>query len=193
MLTKRQNQIIKESIKIIDEKGIQGFTIKNLSKAIGISEPGLYRHFESKFHILLEILDEFKTRIVNFNIVLMNSDLNSIEKIEKIYQTHIPFFAENPALISIIFAEEIFNNDKELYQKINEILKANEEVISKIIEEGQNSGEIKFEIDKKQIAIILMGSLRLLVKKWKQSLYSFDINAEGNKLLETIKLLISKN
>ncbi|MCD4664213.1 MAG: TetR/AcrR family transcriptional regulator, partial [Bacteroidales bacterium] len=45
MLSDRQQQIIEESIKIIDEKGIQGLTIKNLSKAIGISEPGIYRHF----------------------------------------------------------------------------------------------------------------------------------------------------
>lgn len=39
MLTKRQAEIIEKSILIIDEKGIQGLTIKSLSKAIGISEP----------------------------------------------------------------------------------------------------------------------------------------------------------
>ena len=60
MLTERQQQIIEESIKIIDDKGIQGLTIKNLSKAIGISEPGIYRHFESKTEILLSILNNFK-------------------------------------------------------------------------------------------------------------------------------------
>ncbi len=66
MLSKRQEQIIEESVRIIDEKGIQGFTIKNLSKAIGISEPAIYRHFESKFQIFVEILDGFKNKMCHF-------------------------------------------------------------------------------------------------------------------------------
>ena len=46
--TDRQNQIIQESIQLIAQKGIQGLTIKNISKAIGFSEPAIYRHFENK-------------------------------------------------------------------------------------------------------------------------------------------------
>jgi len=52
MLTDRQIEIINKSIDIIATKGIQGLTIKNLSKEIGISEPAIYRHFESKTDIL---------------------------------------------------------------------------------------------------------------------------------------------
>ena len=53
MLTERQQEILDKSIEIISRKGIQGLTIKNLSKEIGISEPAIYRHFESKTDILL--------------------------------------------------------------------------------------------------------------------------------------------
>jgi len=61
MQTERQEQIIEKSISLIAQKGIQGFTIKNLSKAIGFSEPAaIYRHFKSKTSILLAILDNFK-------------------------------------------------------------------------------------------------------------------------------------
>ncbi len=46
--TVRQKQIIQESIQLIADKGIQGLTIKNISKSIGISEPAIYRHFDNK-------------------------------------------------------------------------------------------------------------------------------------------------
>ena len=59
MMTKRQEEITKEAIKLISEKGIQGLTIKNLSKRIGISEPAIYRHFEGKTDILLNLLLRF--------------------------------------------------------------------------------------------------------------------------------------
>ncbi|MEA3495977.1 MAG: TetR/AcrR family transcriptional regulator [Bacteroidota bacterium] len=192
MLSKRQEQIIEESVRIIDEKGIQGFTIKNLSKAIGISEPAIYRHFESKFQILVEILDGFNNKMRHFEQQFINNNDSAIEKIEKIYQGHFAFFLENPAIISVIFAEEIFNNDKSLYNKINEILQINENMILKIIGEGQINGEIKNEVDKNQITIIVMASLRLIVKKWKLSSFAFDLKKEGQKLFESIKILIKK-
>lgn len=46
--TVRQKQIIQQSIQLIADKGIQGLTIKNISKSIGISEPAIYRHFDNK-------------------------------------------------------------------------------------------------------------------------------------------------
>ena len=43
---------MESALGLIAEKGIQGLTIKNLSKKIGISEPAIYRHFDSKSSIL---------------------------------------------------------------------------------------------------------------------------------------------
>jgi hypothetical protein len=37
-----------------------------------------------------------------------------------------------------------------------------------------------------------MGSLRLFVKKWQFSEFSFDLPEEGKKLIDSIKLLITK-
>ena len=192
MLTERQEQILQESIKLIDTKGIQGFTIKNLSKEIGISEPGIYRHFESKFSILAAILDSFMFRMKRFKDHFNTESKGAIEKIEHIYSSHFQFFIQNPAIISVIFAEEIFHNDEVLYKKITEILKINENLITQIIGEGQINNEIKTEIDKNQITIMLMGSLRLIVKRWKMSSYSFDLMKEGKELINSINSLIKQ-
>ena len=85
MITDRQKEIIEASLEIIYRQGIQGLTIKNLSKSIGISEPAIYRHYDSKIDILLAILDHFKSNGEQlFKIVSDNSDL-AIQKIEKIF------------------------------------------------------------------------------------------------------------
>ena len=43
-------------LEIIAERGIQSLTIKNPSKKIGLVEPSINRHYESKTHILIAIL-----------------------------------------------------------------------------------------------------------------------------------------
>ena len=192
MFTKRQTQIIEASINIIAELGIQGLTIKNLSKAIGISEPGIYRHFDSKTDILIAILDNFKNNSTEFIKKLKNSKENSITKINNIFINHFNLFSNNPAFVSVIFAEEIFKNEKILTKKIIGILQANENLISSIIETGQKNNEIRTDIDVKYLTVIIMGSLRLIVKKWELSNYSFNLKKEGTKVFESINKLIIK-
>jgi len=129
MISDRQQQIIEEAIKLIDEKGIQGLTIKNLSKEIGISEPGIYRHFESKFAILHMILDSFRAMIQMNHSMFMSATDEGIEKLHQLIQKVLSIFIQEPALVSVIFSEEIFHNEKQLTEMVVHIQELNEDLV----------------------------------------------------------------
>lgn len=190
-LTERQKEIVNASIEIISDKGIQNLTIKNLSKAIGISEPAIYRHFESKMDILLAILSKFENYIFTDEDILKNNDLSPMKKLEGIFSHHFSHFEKNPAFAAVVFAEEIFRDDKRLSEKIHTIMKRNFEMMLLIVKDGQSKGEIRKDIEGDQIILIIMGGLRLIVKKWKLSDHSFNILSDGKKLWRTIAKLIS--
>ena len=186
MLSERQQQIIDESIKLIDNKGIQGFTIKNLSKEIGISEPGIYRHFESKFAILSEILDSFKQNMLENQKAFANNDVDPLTKLKLFFNKLFEKFTQNPALISVIFSEEIFQNENLLSDKVNEIHAMNERMVSSVFMELQKSKQISEELNIESFTLIFFGSVRLLVRKWKYSGHSFNLLEKGNELFITI-------
>ena len=190
-LTSRQEEIINASIEIISEKGIQNLTIKNLSKAIGISEPAIYRHFESKMDILLTILSKFENYIITDKDINRNIGLSPMKKLEGIFSHHFSYFEKNPAFAAVVFAEEIFRDDKRLSEKIHTIMKRNFEMMLLIVKDGQAKGEIRKDIEGDQMILIIMGGLRLIVKKWKLSDHSFNILSDGKKLWRTIAKLIS--
>ena len=191
MLSERQEQIISESINIIDKKGIQGLTIKNLSKAIGISEPGIYRHFESKTEILLSILNNFKEMAVMLSEMMKSYEATAIEKIRFMFSKMLELFSENPSMVSVIFSEEIFKNEEVLKIKIVDILNLHGQTLENIISEGQSENSIRKDIDKKSLALITMGSLRLLVKKWDLNNHNFNLSTEGNKLIAVLSKVLS--
>lgn len=189
--TPRQKEIIDVSIKIIAKKGIQQLTIKNISKSIGISEPAIYRHFDSKMDILLAILSLFrKNRHIILSKIISNKT-SSIKQIESIFTNHFEQFAANPASAAVIFSEEIFQNDKRLAEQVRLIMQLNENMIIKIIKKGQQNIEIRSDIPKKQLSLIIMGALRLIVAKWRLSKYSFDLEKEGAVLWISIKKVIA--
>ncbi len=190
MKTKRQIQIVECSIELIASKGIQGFTIKNLSKEIGISEPAIYRHFENKTEILVSILNNFKEMGEMMSIMIVNNNDTAINKIEFIFSKMIEIFTEQPAFVSVIFSEEIFKNKEILISEIVEIMNLHQANIEKIIERGQQNKTIRTDIDKSSLALIFMGSLRLLVKRWELNNHNFNLKQEGEKLINSLKLIV---
>lgn len=186
-LTPRQTEIINISINIISEKGIQQLTIKNIAKDMGISEPAIYRHFKSKFDILSTILSSFEDNGIIITDQVISAKTSSLKKMEAIFLNHFEQFSKNPALTAVIFSEEIFQNDAILANQVNKIMQGNQNTIFEIIETGQKNGEIRNDISKNQLSLIIMGSLRLIVTKWRLSKFSFDLNKEGIKLFNSIK------
>jgi len=191
MLTERQQEILEHAITIISEKGIQGLTMKNLSKRLGISEPAIYRHYDNKIEILLSLLDYFTNSTSGIFNDQSLSHLDAVERLKIIFNKHIEALEHTPALVAVIFSEEIFRNEAILSNKVKLIMERNAASIAAIIEEGKQKGELDLSIDTQQLTTIFMGSLRLLVKRWQMCNFDFNLKQEGDALFGTLNQLVN--
>lgn len=192
MQTERQQEIISTALDLINERGIQGLTIKNLSKKLGITEPAIYRHFENKIQILVALLDLLKKNTSVIFEAELNSDETAVLKIERLFEKHFKSFADMPSLASVVFSEELFRNEEKLIGKISEVIEHNNQTLLAILKEGQKKSEIRFDIEAEHLVIFIMGALRLFVKKWQFAKFNFNLQKEGSKLIQSVKLIISK-
>lgn len=186
-LSERQNEIIKASLELIAERGIQGMTIKNLSKKIGLVESAIYRHYKSKTQILTVILDSISGHTIPDESIKVES---IIKHLEQILRNRFRIFTSNPALVSVVFAEDLFQNEALLVEKTKMKVKKAISEMATIIKVGQERGEIRNDIDSEQFAIMINGSVRMLVKQWRMSDFSFDLISKGDEQINTIKLLL---
>lgn len=188
--TARQKQIIQASLDIIATSGNKNLTIKNISKKIGISEPAIYRHFNSKMDILLGIIHSIKdNRGVDYS-ELDIENLSYINKIRKALAVRAYRFTKNPSLAAVIFSEEIFDDKSQLSEAVAEVMDDSLQRMVNIISQGQNNGEIIDIIDAEDIGLLIIGSFRLLVTKWHMSKYNFDLVKSTEKLMNAIEKLI---
>ncbi len=166
--TERQIEIMKAATNRIDEFGIQNLTIKTLAEDIGLSEPALYRHFKSKNEILLSLLEffnlEIKGKIKNYAVV---DDGAEPDMLRNVFQSQLSTFEKNPAIISVIFAESIFQYDESLSDKVSEIMHFMHKTIENNISNGQAKGYYSKIVDVNTATIIVTGSMRMAVMKWK--------------------------
>ncbi len=190
MLSERQKEIINASFELISEGGIQALTIKNLSKKIGISEPAIYRHYENKMQILCGILESFKIQTANLLGKILNNDDNGFVKIEELFTRLFQIFNENPSIVAVIFSEEIFMNEEILKNKVAGLMKENDNLLQKLIIQAQEVNIMRSDIPASHISTLLMGTVRLLVKRWQLSNYNFNIVEEGMNQLNSLKTIL---
>lgn len=189
-LSDRQKEIVNVSLELIAESGIQGLTIKNLAMKIGFSESAIYRHYENKIQILVAILNNFQGNSEQFFKTELNIEADAVSKIEHLFLNHFRTFSSKPSIVAVIFSEELFRNEPVLLEKVAEVMKNNSENLKSIIQTGQEKGEIRADIDPSHLSVIIMGSLRMFVKQWHISTYSFDLTTKGAEFISSIKTLI---
>ena len=187
MFTKRQKEIMNAAIDLIAEKSIQEMTIKNLSNRVGVTDGAIYRHFESKFHILHSILKFFINEAEEILQKSCSSDGLPSKQIEDIFLHHLKYFMERPAVASIIFSESIFQNDSKLSGEVFRLLEIHERNLYCLLEKGAKKGEINPHLNLKHASWLIIGSMRYAVTKWRLSHYNFNLYEEGVILLKTLK------
>ena len=186
----RQEQIIQTSLDLIANSGIHGLTIKNISKKVGISEPAIYRHFESKTDILLGIISKIKESSAANSFDIKDETQTTVEIIRKAFIGRAKRFTKNPSIAAVIFSESIFENDSKLAEEIGSIMEKSQMKIISIIKKGQKLGEITNDIEAEQLALMMIGAFRLLVTKWHMSKNSFDLKAQTKALFKALERLI---
>jgi len=191
--TERQIEIMEAATLRIDKFGIQELTIKNLAADLRLSEAALYRHFKSKNEILLGLLTYYILEM-NERIATLVADKKKepSELLRQIFASQLKSFTQKPAIVSVIFSEGIFQFNKELSEKISVMMALMQKNIQGLIVKGQNEGVYGKLLGAEPITTIIMGSMRMVVLKWKLSGNKSHLINNGTSVLNGILKMIEK-
>ncbi|WP_276361253.1 TetR/AcrR family transcriptional regulator [Daejeonella sp. H1SJ63] len=191
--TERQIAIMQAATQRIDKHGIQDLTIKNLAADLGLSEAALYRHFKSKNEILMGLLNYFIQEMeLRLSAIISGTEIHADVLLKMIFDSQLNSFVKNPAIVSVIFSEGIFQFNKDLNERVMAMMKMMQIIIQSVIVKGIDAGEIKKIADPSTITTIIMGSMRMTVLKWKLSGHKSNLPGDGNTVLSGILSMIKK-
>jgi len=191
--TERQIEIMEAATFRIDKFGIQELTIKNLAADLDLSEAALYRHFKSKNEILLGLLTYFILEMnQRIGAIVADKTNHPSELLKQIFSSQLKTFVEKPAIVSVIFSEGIFQFNKELRDKVSAMMALMQKNINAVILRGQNERIYGKLLGADLITTIIMGSMRMVVLKWKLSGNKSNLVSDGNKVLKGLLKMLEK-
>ena len=190
-MTARSEQIIDASIQIISQGGIAALTIKNLARAVGVTEPALYRHFESKTDILVAILKRLEANMQRLFEQSLNREDGVLDQIQMVYKRVFQNFSAEPAMASVIFSEEMFRHDPRLAEHVSCVMDAVRGHMLSLVRSKKGRLECRQDVPAKDLVRVIMASLRFIVTRWRLSSYSFDLDKEGLAFWKSLRLMIA--
>lgn len=192
-VSERQLEIIEAAGKILTESGVSGLTIKNLAAEMGFSEAALYRHFKSKEDIIVAMLeylaqsmDERLTQVVPAS----NTPRN---KFSALFRDQFRFFKKHPHFVVVVFSDGLLEESTRINQAIFRIMSIKMKHLMPVIMEGQNNGAFTSEITTEELVHIVMGTFRLQMYKWRIAHFKFDIERQGDNMIESVLTLIKRH
>ncbi len=191
--TDRQIEIMEAATLRIDKFGIQELTIKNLANDLNLSEAALYRHFASKNEILQGLLSYFIVQLKDkINELISDKTKKPCDTLTNLFNHQLNTFTKNPAIVSVIFSESIFQFNSQLTTKLSAMMDLMHEKITEIIKNGQDQECFNKLLSPSVAATMIMGSMRMVVLKWKLSGNKSNLIKDGNTMLKGILKMIEK-
>lgn len=153
----RQEQIKKAVLDIIADEGLHNISTRNLAKKIGLTEGAIFRHFPTKRDIIKGIMDDVENDLLGS---LRNIVLKADKAEDKLFNylcRNVKYLKENRGVTILLFTEATHLGDKQLKEKLNQILTEQQQFIIKIVKEGIAEGVWDKSINAEDVAVVYMG------------------------------------
>lgn len=102
MTTKRE-EILDSACDLYLAEGLEGFSMRQLARRVGVTAPALYRHYENKEAVLAEVVGEAYRRLVQYLYRALEGDTPE-DRFRLAGRAYADFALENPRLYQMIYA-----------------------------------------------------------------------------------------
>lgn len=99
--TPRREQIRREAARLFAARGFLGVGVDEIGKAVGISGPGLYRHFPGKDAMLADLLIGISDRLLGEGRRRVAEEPDAAAALDSLVRGHIDFALGDPDLITL--------------------------------------------------------------------------------------------
>jgi len=88
--------ILEEALKLFSEKGIKETTVRDIARAVGITEGAIYRHFESKEQIVYELFEMYSEELYERIAKVFKEHEDREGRFKEVVRTFLDFSFRNP-------------------------------------------------------------------------------------------------
>lgn len=158
-MEQNRKSILGSARKLISEGGFKDAQIQTIAEQAGVSSGLVYRYFDNKSQVLIEVLSEaINTELLVID-AITESDLTAEQKLHKAVTTFVKRALNSPQLAYSLMFEPVDSLVEHERFRVKQLIKQS---IIKILADGNASGEFVLE-DLNTTALCVVGAMTFVV------------------------------
>lgn len=180
----RKAEIIDATLRLADKLGPDRLTTETIADAVGLSQPGIFRHFPKKKDLWEAVAARVGSMMESRWKKAQNGDAPATDRIRALIGAQLRLIQSTPAIPAILFSRELHTKNKGLRTAFFGIMSRFHGLIAGLVAQACAAGELRDDLDPDDAAFLIIGLVQGLAVRWSISGRNFDLIEEGNRLLE---------
>jgi len=181
--SEKYNKILEAAVKVFAANGFFQSTIAQIAREAGVADGTIYLYFKNKDDILFQFFN-YKTKQVfrQFSEAVELAD-NPIDKLRNLVRSHLKAFQQDRDM-AILYQTETHKYKRIADDRIKEMSKMYLDIISDIIEQGQQEGCIRKDLYLGLVKRFIVGSVDEVINTWLHADGQYELVSMADPLIE---------
>ncbi len=186
----RKAQIVSQMLRLADEIGPDRLSTTDVARAVGLSQPAIFRHFPTKSALWLAVAKDIAARLTAAWDTAEATADTSEARLRALIETQLNAIAKTPALPSILFSRELQIDNPPLREVFRGLLAAFQKRLVAAIADQQDAGRIQQHVAPQDVAILLAALVQGVAIRWALGARAFPLSGEGLRLFDVQMALL---
>ncbi|MEO3480646.1 TetR/AcrR family transcriptional regulator [Phaeobacter sp. CAU 1743] len=187
----RKTQIVAEVLRLADEIGPDRLSTTDVARAIGLSQPAIFRHFPTKGALWLAVAEDIANRLQGSWAEAEAEAAGPQARLRALICAQLSAISETPALPSILFSRELQVDNPALRDVFRGLLGAFQGRLVAVIRDFQAAGDMKRDVSPEDVAILLTSLVQGVAIRWTLGARGFALPQEGLRLFDVQLVLLN--
>jgi TetR/AcrR family transcriptional regulator, fatty acid metabolism regulator protein len=170
----KYHRILEAAVKVFADQGFYQSTVSMIAREAGVADGTIYLYFKNKDDILVQIFD-YKAKQVfeQFRKEVEKAD-NAIDKLRNLVRIHLKAFQRDRSM-ALVYQSETHQKSRSVEKQIIEMSKLYTDIVSEIVEQGQNEGSMRRDLYVSLVKRFILGSVDEVINTWLHAESHYDL------------------
>ena len=179
----KYHQILEAAVKVFARQGFYQSTVAQIAKEAGVADGTIYLYFKNKDDILVQFFN-YRTKQVfeSFREEVDRAD-TSLDKLRRLIRCHLAEFQRDRDG-AVVYQVETHQNSRLAETQIREMSQLYRDLISEIVEQGQQEGKIRRDLYVGLVKRFIIGAVDEVINTWLHADGDYDLVSMADPLFE---------
>lgn len=179
----KYNQILEAAVKVFARQGFYQSTIAQIAKEAGVADGTIYLYFKNKDDILVQFFAHRAKQVFESFREEVDQAQTSLDKLRNLIRRHLAEFQRDRDG-AIVYQVETHQSSRLAEEQIREMSQMYRDLISEIVEQGQQEGHIRKDLYVGLVKRFIIGAVDEVINTWLHSNGEYDLVSMTDPLVE---------